>query len=167
MSGYFIRIGVLLLLGALLASLAALYTVTSTKQSPKITVRGKPYYSIVVIDLFKGMSKGQRNNIAGVDVAIFNRGATPLLVLTAPYTNMTVSIRPGENITLSDLSPLDSLVIRAKGGVINASVSATAHLVYRPYLGLGLLGLVLFLAGSILLSAGIIIRFSGIEEAFS
>ena len=168
LSSYFIRLGVLLLVGALVASLAALYTVTKAKYSSEEVTNSSSYYSIVVLDLFRDMSKKQRNSIAGVDVTIVNKGVKPILVFTAPYTNVSVSVEPGENITLTDLSPLDSLIIHApNNSSISVSIRATAYLEYRPYLGLGLLGLLLFLAGSILLSAGIIIRFSGVEEAFA
>lgn len=168
LSSYFIRLGVLLLVGALVASLAALYTVTRTGYSLTTVTNSSPYYSIVVLDLFRNMSESQRNHIAGIDISITNNGAKPILVLTAPYTNISISVKPGENITLTDVSPLDSLVIHAQGNSsIAVSIRAIAYLEYRPYLVLGLLGLLLFLAGSILLSAGIVIRFSGVEEAFT
>ena len=168
LSSYFIKLGMLMLIGALFASFAALYTVTSTKYTSAKVFTNSSYYSIVVLNLFNNLSKKQRNSIANVDVAIYNRGSSPVTVFTAPYTNISISINPGENITLTDISPLDSLIIRApSSSSVNVSLEAIAHLEYRPYLVLGLLGLVLFLAGSILLSAGIIIRFSGVEEAFT
>jgi len=168
LSSYFIRIGALLLLGALFSSLAALYTITSVKHVDKEIVTRKPYYSIIILDLFKNISRKKYGNIAGIDITIMNKGASKLLILTAPYTNISVTIQPSENITLTNLSPLDNLVIHTlNNSGINVSLKATIHFEYKPYLVLGLLGLLLFLAGSILLSAGIIIRFSGVEEAFA
>ncbi len=168
LSSYFIKIGLLLLLGALFSSFAALYTITSTKHSVTKIATKKPYYSIIVLNLLNTTKKKQFDNVANIDVTVVNKGSSRLLILTAPYTNLSITLQPGKNITLTGLSPLDDLVIQAlNSSAINVSLEATAHLEYRPYLVLGLLGLVLFLAGSILLSVGIIIRFSGVEEAFT
>jgi hypothetical protein len=165
LSSYLIRFGVVLLVIALASSIAALYTVTSEVHASRMITSNKSY-SIVVLNLFREDSGLRAERVSSIDLTILNRGPSTITVISAPYTNISVSVKPGENISLQGLSPLDSIVIRSNNA-IHASLNATAHLVSRPYLSLSVVALLIFLAGSIMLMTGVILRLSGVEAAFT
>ena len=160
-SAKLIAIGMVVLVAALLASLASMMPRHAfIEVGPAVLYSGKGLVSVVAAELLNAKpSEGVR-----VNLTIYNNDCQPVEVHILPYTGVSTVIEAHSFATFTDVVSLDNIILRSNSSV-NVSVQATAVIVQRPYAVLAVVGLVLFLSGSTILSLGVILRLAGIEGA--
>jgi hypothetical protein len=160
-----IAAGMLLLVAALLSSLAAMAVVEQrvVRNSTVIRAEGAPA-SETIASILSGVSGG----ISGINVTVRNIGIGETTVIYMAHvgsklSSQSVKLKPGESITFKSKSLLDVVVVRPSYNVSKVYLEVEANIVERRLLGLGVLGLILFIVGSVLVSVGVMLRLSGLE----
>jgi hypothetical protein len=160
-----IAAGMALLVAALFSSLAAM-TIVSRKvvrNSTVIEAVGGPS-SQMLASMLKSVLEGIRS----INVTIRNIGASEVEVIYMAHVGSKVSsqnirLKPGESVTLESRSLLDTVIVKPTANLSRVYLEVEATIVRGKLLSLGVVGLALFIAGSVLVSVGIMLRLSGLE----
>ena len=165
LTGKLIAAGLGLLAAALIASLAAMAptNIRGVATSRTIAIPGSPV-QITVASLLGGLKEG----VSSVNITLYNLGPSNVTVLYLAksregYTATRLTLNPTHNVTLACRSLLDTLILEPESGESRVTVTAMAVIVERRLVALGVLGLALFIAGTVLVGVGVTLRLSGLE----
>ncbi|OWJ55160.1 hypothetical protein Pdsh_05645 [Pyrodictium delaneyi] len=153
--------GIILLIIALLASLASMMTKHKLVEANPTTLYSRE--GLVSIIVARLLGDQALSGSIRVNLTIYNNGGQPVEVHILPYTNTSAVIGAHNSTTFTDVAPLDNIVLKSSNSV-NVTIEATAIVIERPYASLAVASLALFLGGSAILSLAVVLRLSGIED---
>ncbi len=160
-----IAAGLALLLAALVSSLVAMIPSSQrvVEGGAVIEARGEPA-SALIASLLGNVSGG----VEYVNVTITNLEPHNITVIYVVHRggklfSQRLTLKPFERVTVQAQSLLDTVIVEPGQNASRVDVQVKASVVERKLLGLGIVGLALFIAGSVLVTVGIALRLSGLE----